>query len=92
MSLFRQIARDYSSHFRRYTVSAADMALAQNEQFIPRLVYRSGPYAPNGIPFADGYVDYLDLINARDGGVNGVKITYGGVRNRVQQRQGRRVL
>ena len=54
----------------------ADGALAQNEQFMPRLVYRTGPYAPNGIPFADGFADYLDMINARDGGVNGVKITY----------------
>src|SRR5204863_8359384 len=52
------------------------VAFAQNEQFIPRLVYRTGPYAPNGIPFADGYADYLDMINARDGGVGGVKITY----------------
>jgi branched-chain amino acid transport system substrate-binding protein len=52
------------------------IAFAQNEQFIPRLVYRTGPYAPNGIPFADGYADYLDMINARDGGVGGVKITY----------------
>jgi branched-chain amino acid transport system substrate-binding protein len=55
---------------------AASEALAQNEQFIPRLVYRTGPYAPNGIPFADGYADYLDLLNARDGGINGVKIVY----------------
>ncbi|HKW55326.1 MAG TPA: ABC transporter substrate-binding protein [Stellaceae bacterium] len=55
---------------------AASEAAAQNEQFIPRLVYRTGPYAPNGIPFADGYADYLDMVNARDGGVNGVKITY----------------
>ena len=54
----------------------AGMAFAQNEQFIPRLVYRTGPYAPNGIPFADGYADYLDMIDARDGGVGGVKITY----------------
>src|SRR5499427_2710194 len=54
----------------------ADTSFARNEQFIPRLVYRSGPYAPNGIPFADGYVDYLDMINARDGGVGGVKINY----------------
>jgi branched-chain amino acid transport system substrate-binding protein len=54
----------------------AHNAAAQNEQFIPRLVYRTGPYAPNGIPFADGYADYLDMVNARDGGVNGVKITY----------------
>ena len=57
-------------------VMAAENAMAQNEQFIPRLVYRTGPYAPNGIPFADGYADYLDMINARDGGVGGVKITY----------------
>ena len=55
---------------------AASEALAQNEQFIPRLVYRTGPYAPNGVPFANGYVDYVDMINARDGGLNGIKITY----------------
>ena len=54
----------------------AAAAQAQNEQFIPRLVYRTGPYAPNGIPFADGYADYLDMVNARDGGLNGVKLTY----------------
>ena len=50
--------------------------LAQDEQFIPLLVYRTGPYAPNGIPSANGYIDYLKLLNARDGGVNGVKITW----------------
>jgi branched-chain amino acid transport system substrate-binding protein len=50
-------------------------ALAQNEQFFPALVYRTGPYAPNGIPFANGFADYLNLLNARDGGINGVKIT-----------------
>src|SRR6478735_3466049 len=50
---------------------AVSDALAQNEQFIPRLVYRTGPYAPNGIPFADGYADYIEMLNARDGGLNG---------------------
>jgi branched-chain amino acid transport system substrate-binding protein len=56
---------------------AAGQALAQQgEQFIPRLVYRTGPYAPNGIPFADGYADYIDMMNARDGGLNGVKLAY----------------
>ena len=39
-------------------------------------MYRTGPYAPNGIPIANGYIDYLKLLNARDGGVNGVKITW----------------
>ena len=28
------------------------------------------------MPFANGYVDYLKLVNARDGGINGVKITF----------------
>jgi branched-chain amino acid transport system substrate-binding protein len=46
------------------------------EQFIPMLVYRSGPYAPNGIPVANGFADYFNLVNARDGGINGVKITF----------------
>ena len=49
---------------------------AQNEQFIPGLVYRTGAYAPNGMPFADGVADYITLLNARDGGINGVKITF----------------
>src|SRR5215213_11052972 len=54
----------------------AEPALAQaNEQFLPALVYRTGPYAPNGIPFADGVQDYWTLLNERDGGINGVKIT-----------------
>src|SRR5258708_24684475 len=49
--------------------------LAQNEQFFPALVYRSGAYAPNGIPFANGVADYYNLLNARDGGINGIKVT-----------------
>ena len=46
------------------------------EQFVPLLVYRTGQFAPLGIPWADGKQDYLKLVNARDGGVNGVKLTY----------------
>jgi branched-chain amino acid transport system substrate-binding protein len=46
------------------------------EQFFPLLSYRTGPYAPNGIPWANGKQDYLKLINARDGGINGVKLTF----------------
>lgn len=53
------------------------LASAQaKEQFFPLLVYRTGPYAPNGTPWANGKQDYLKLINARDGGINGVKATY----------------
>ncbi len=51
-------------------------AFAQaKEQFFPVLVYRTGAYAPNGVPFANGYVDYLKLVNAK-GGINGVKVTW----------------
>ena len=58
-------------------LGGAGAALAQaKEQFIPLLVYRTGPYAPNGTPWANGKQDYLKLINARDGGINGVKITF----------------
>ena len=54
----------------------ATQAPAQNEQFIPALVYRTGAYAPNGVPYANGTADYYNLINERDGGINGVKIVF----------------
>src|SRR5512134_2689378 len=54
---------------------AAPAAAGKGEQFFPVLVYRTGAYAPNGTPWANGYVDYLKLVNAQ-GGINGVKITY----------------
>ena len=53
------------------------VATAQaKEQFFPLLVYRTGAYAPNGTPWANGKQDYLKMINARDGGINGVKLTF----------------
>jgi branched-chain amino acid transport system substrate-binding protein len=55
--------------------SAGAFAQAK-EQFFPLLSYRTGAYAPNGTPWANGKQDYLKMVNARDGGINGVKITY----------------
>ena len=55
---------------------AIEVAKAADTIFMPGLVYRTGAYAPNGIPFANGMKDYLTLINERDGGVNGVKIVH----------------
>ncbi len=55
------------------SLATAPAAFAQaKEQFFPLLVYRTGAYAPNGVPFADGMADYLKLVNA-NGGINGVK-------------------
>src|SRR5882672_3481481 len=57
-------------------LAAAQTFAQASEQFVPALVYRSGPYAPNGVPFANGYADYLTMVDERDGGINGVKIVF----------------
>ncbi len=53
---------------------SAAVSAAGDGQFIGATVYRTGPYAPGGIPWADGFADYINLLNARDGGINGVKL------------------
>ncbi|AHG50050.1 ABC transporter permease (plasmid) [Rhizobium leguminosarum bv. trifolii CB782] len=69
------------------TVKAAVAALAiiggaglapahADEQYFPLQSYRVGPYAAGGTGFFGGFIDYLNLINTRDGGVNGVKLTW----------------
>ena len=55
-------------------VMAVSPALADSLVF-PSLSYRTGPYAAGGIPFADGYADYFTLLNERDGGIGGVKVS-----------------
>ncbi|WBY03770.1 ABC transporter substrate-binding protein [Ramlibacter tataouinensis] len=58
-------------------LASAPAAIAQaKEQFFPLLSYRTGPYAPNGTPWANGKQDYLKMVMARDGGINGVKLTW----------------
>ena len=54
---------------------ATKAAAETKVQFFPGLPYRTGPFAPNGVPWANGYSDYLKLVNAK-GGINGVKILY----------------
>src|SRR5258707_384303 len=51
-------------------------AIAQNEQFIPANYYWVGPYAPGGSGFGGGIIDYFAMLNERDGGINGVKLTW----------------
>jgi branched-chain amino acid transport system substrate-binding protein len=46
------------------------------EQFIPMADFRIGPYAAGGTGTYGGFIDYLDMLNKRDGGVNGVKLTW----------------
>jgi branched-chain amino acid transport system substrate-binding protein len=49
---------------------------AEAQQFIPVLVYDTGAFAVNGQPFMDGFVDYMAMLNTRDGGINGVKLAW----------------
>jgi branched-chain amino acid transport system substrate-binding protein len=53
----------------------APTALAQDSVYIPLFSYRTGPFAGSGIPIANGMHDYLAMLNARDGGIGGVKLT-----------------
>lgn len=49
-------------------------AATAQELYVPLLTYRTGAYAGSGIPIANGMHDYLNMLNARDGGIGGVKI------------------
>jgi branched-chain amino acid transport system substrate-binding protein len=73
-------------------LAAGPMAPSSHAQdksiFIPLLVYRTGPYAPSGIPIANGASDYLNLLNERDGGVNGVKIAFEECETQYDTKQG----
>ena len=54
--------------------ASINAAQAEDELFIPMLSYRTGPFAGGGIPFANGFHDYLEMLNARDGGIGGAKV------------------
>jgi branched-chain amino acid transport system substrate-binding protein len=45
-------------------------------QFMGILGYRVGPYGANGAAFFTGFLDYLALVNERDSGINGVKLSW----------------
>ncbi len=49
-------------------------AMAEDSLYLPSLSYRTGAYAGGGIPIANGYADYFAMLNARDGGIGGVKV------------------
>ena len=50
--------------------------VAAGEQFIPVLTIREGAGRSAGIPQANGFIDYLTLLNTRDGGINGVPLVW----------------
>lgn len=56
--------------------AAAPGTAHADEQHFPLQSYRVGPYAAGGTGFFGGFIDYLNLVNTRDGGVNGVTLTW----------------
>ncbi|MCB1909442.1 MAG: ABC transporter substrate-binding protein [Rhodocyclaceae bacterium] len=54
---------------------AAGVAMAA-EQFIGLPSYRVGAYAAGGSGIYGGWIDYMNLVNERDGGVGGVKLVW----------------
>src|SRR5437868_731466 len=46
------------------------------EQFVPMLTFRVGPFGFVGSAFGAGTIDYMDMLNKRDGGINGVKLSW----------------
>jgi len=54
----------------------ASRAVAEDSIYVPLFSYRTGPFANSGIPIANGISDYIHMLNARDGGIGGVKLQY----------------
>jgi len=58
-------------------LAAPLMVRAQaSDQFIAIPSYRVGPYGTNGQAYYGGYVDYLNYVNLKEGGINGVKLSW----------------
>lgn len=55
-------------------VATSAPAAAEDVLYVPSLSYRTGPFAGGGIPNANGFADYLNMLNERDGGIGGVKV------------------
>jgi branched-chain amino acid transport system substrate-binding protein len=73
--------RKMMKHLTKFALGAA-MALgvagsaAAESLYAPNLSYRTGPFAATGIPLMNGQKDYMEMLNARDGGIGGVMIDF----------------
>lgn len=68
-------------HFTKFALGTAlAMGLAgvaaAESLYTPNLSYRTGPFASTGIPLMNGQRDYMEMLNARDGGIGGIMIDF----------------
>lgn len=57
-------------------LAVSTSVLAEETMYVPIPSYRVGPYAAGGTGYFGGILDYYNLINERDGGINGVKLIW----------------
>ncbi|MEM9437102.1 MAG: ABC transporter substrate-binding protein [Pseudomonadota bacterium] len=57
-------------------LAVSGVAAAAESLYVPNLSYRTGPFASTGIPLMNGQKDYMEMLNARDGGIGGIKIDF----------------
>lgn len=57
-------------------LAVSTSVLAEDTMYVPIPSYRVGPYAAGGSGYFGGILDYYNLLNERDGGVNGVKLIW----------------
>jgi branched-chain amino acid transport system substrate-binding protein len=50
--------------------------MAADELFLPLLGFREGALKAQGISQGNGFIDYVTLLNERDGGINGIKLVW----------------
>ena len=58
------------------TFTAPVVQAGEGELYVPIPSYRVGPYAVGGTGYFGGILDYYNLLNMRDGGVNGMKLVW----------------
>jgi branched-chain amino acid transport system substrate-binding protein len=76
VAMFRHLRKPAALLLGAAALATTGVAHAQKEQFVPMNGYWVGPYAAGGSGVFGGFIDYVNMVNARDGGVNGVRITY----------------
>jgi branched-chain amino acid transport system substrate-binding protein len=76
MSATTKLAIGMAAGVLLLTVAERRAQADSNEQYFPLQSYRVGPYAAGGSGFFGGFIDYMQLVNLRDNGVNGVKLTW----------------
>ena len=54
--------------------AAVATAHAEDGIYIPLMSYRTGAYSGAGAAIFNGMSDYLNMLNARDGGVGGARL------------------